>query len=242
MAWAWAIVLAAACGGSVVESIDSPDAGGSGGSGRGGASGSVGRGGVAGSVGRGGDAGSVGRGGGGVGGRGGFAGVGGYAGSAGYGGGVAGTGPGPCTSTICSPGASCCLAGAGCEAITPTGKIACTCFPDRGWSNCLQISDPGDGTCPIGACGSGAMCCRGRCIYPVNDPNNCGQCNNVCPGGFCDYGKCSAAPCSSPPPQPGMTCCGNFYCGVGNNCCRLPSGGLTCYEPAPGGPACPVSL
>ena len=234
IAWAWAIVLFAACGGSVVESNESGGAGGEAGADRGGAAGIPPVGGASGSVGRGGVSGAAG--------RGGFAGVsgggmGGYAGSAGYGGGIAGA-AGTCFDQGCAPGNQCCSPGSVCETFADDGRLRCYCG-SRLWQ--CELLDIGDGTCPPGACRAGTACCRGRCVSLQNDPDNCGKCGNVCPERFCDFGVCNAIPCNVMPPAPdgGLLCCGNFYCGPGLTCCPLLSGALACYQPTPGQPACP---
>jgi hypothetical protein len=52
--------------------------------------------------------------------------------------------------------------------------------------------------CPNGAgitCPNGQAFCNGRCTYVANDPQNCGQCGNVCPGLLvCINGSCGCPP------------------------------------------------
>jgi len=43
-------------------------------------------------------------------------------------------------------------------------------------------------------CHSGGVACGGRCVNTSADPQNCGQCGNVCEAGLCMGGIC-AAPC-----------------------------------------------
>jgi hypothetical protein len=241
--WAWAIVLFAACGGSVVESIDDDD-GGAGGQ-PGGASGSSaatgpgGRGGAVGASGRGG------RGGGGASGASGAGTVGGRAGSAGFGGGAGYGGSGPiCVDQGCGPpGYRCCQNRSGCSVSGPGGGYSCDCIGGI-WS----CTDPsaGDGTCPFGACsGTGLVCCRGRCANLQNDPYNCGFCGNICPGRYCDYGSCGPVPCYvAPPIDASGLCCGDQICGsAAQLCCNTRTGPQSipfCHTPSPAEPTCPI--
>lgn len=45
---------------------------------------------------------------------------------------------------------------------------------------------------PVKVCGLGLLSCSGSCIDGQTDPNNCGACGNVCPGGqTCNVGTCA---------------------------------------------------
>jgi hypothetical protein len=39
-------------------------------------------------------------------------------------------------------------------------------------------------------CDAGQLCCKGKCVNPSTDANNCGSCGTKCDAGFCQSGKC----------------------------------------------------
>ncbi len=99
----------------------------------------------------------------------------------------------------CGPGRICC----GDPDIPGTGGCV---FPTINHVDC-------DG-CPVNCggcgiqCGRGQLCCRGRCITPRNDPENCGGCldgKRCDPNQVCHAGRCRDE-CPRPLRQCGRTC------------------------------------
>jgi hypothetical protein len=76
-------------------------------------------------------------------------------------------------------------------------------------------------------CESGQKSCPSGCADVQTDPNNCGDCGNVCPSGKCENGKCVEGDCDSP------RVCGNFVFGAcgGSSAC-------VCYSTASGTGGC----
>jgi hypothetical protein len=109
------------------------------------------------------------------------------------------------------------------------------CPPDAG-ADAPGDASGGDASenCASG-CGPGLTCCGASCANLQNDILNCGACGNTCagPDPFCDYGQCTQAPCTVPPPTSGGLCCGDAICGPRQLCCNVPGPG-----PAMLGPSC----
>lgn len=89
----------------------------------------------------------------------------------------------------------------------------CTCFstctPDQ--AACSSDGECCGGLCDNGFCGScaGLVCGDAGCIDPMNDPNNCGACGNVCVDdtGFCLGGVCQCIPDNEPMGSSSSSCC-----------------------------------
>ena len=76
---------------------------------------------------------------------------------------------------------------------------------------------PGRGPAGKNGCPqAGQVRCRGACVFLSSDPNNCGACGHVCPGGhLCVNGTCQECP------QSYQTLCGGTCTDVSwdsNNC------------------------
>ncbi len=108
------------------------------------------------------------------------------------------------TGATCLQGAcSSSCADAGCPANT-----VCAQSVDYGTA-CLSpscASVPDDQNCAA-AGDVGGLCCDGSCSDTYSDPQNCGQCDNVCqPGQLCLYGGCQAVAESCAASAPGTAC------------------------------------
>jgi hypothetical protein len=106
---------------------------------------------------------------------------------------------------------------------------------DQDLLNCGGCDQPCDGQCDGGVCLGGAcggdetLCFGTTCANLEEDPDNCGRCGTVCPGGacfeghcgdrnLCDTCPCAACPSSDDPPQ---RCCfeeGGAVCVVTTSC------------------------
>ena len=91
------------------------------------------------------------------------------------------------------------------------------------------------------------MCCVDKCVNPLNDPFNCGNCGNKCTGlnSYCNNGACATPPCTVGTLCVGATCCGSSCCQSGQLCCDEETGGATkggpvCYTPTAAQPTCPM--
>ena len=99
------------------------------------------------------------------------------------------------------------------------------------------------GNCPT--CQQGLLCCNGvACdVDSLNDPHNCGGCNQTCPSSmpFCKQGTCAPTPCDGQPCAASLTCCGSQCCQAGDICCETegPTDSLECYTPTAAQPSCP---
>jgi len=140
------------------------------------------------------------------------------------------------TTHTCQPLPGGCTSNAQCPASKPICDTA-----DGECVGCLLSSD-----CPSGdicenfecvpscgggqACTNGLSCCEGGCIDTVNDPDNCGFCNNVCPPGESCLGSACQPPtgCEGGGCIPGDSCCGdicanlqtsNAFCGNCETAC-----------------------
>jgi hypothetical protein len=88
-----------------------------------------------------------------------------------------------------------------------------------------QGQPPGGQNCP-----PGKVKCQGNCVDRSSDPNNCGQCRNVCsPTQECVNGECVGVTSPPPPPPPSSVCtAGNCSpCSTTTNCfCGTTAGGV----------------
>jgi len=109
-----------------------------------------------------------------------------------------------------------------------------------------QGQPPGGQNCP-----PGRVKCQGDCVDRSSDPNNCGQCRNICsPSQVCENGTCvSASPPAACPEgiPPGTSCgplnqgqCFTNVVGGGSTCvCQLTTAS-TCLSCPPGTEACVI--
>jgi hypothetical protein len=66
-----------------------------------------------------------------------------------------------------------------------------------------QSQPPGGQNCP-----PGRVKCQGDCVDRSSDPNNCGQCRNICtPTQECVNGECVGVTSPPPPPPPPSSVC-----------------------------------
>ncbi len=91
-------------------------------------------------------------------------------------------------------------------------------------------------------CGTGLLCCAGKCVNAANDILNCGSCGNTCAQQhpFCDQGTCEDAPCKGAACTVNAFCCGTNCCGLNQLCCVVPVGPVgppQCTDPVDG--TCP---
>ena len=96
------------------------------------------------------------------------------------------------------------------------------------------IDAPADAPGCEGECGGG-LCCDGRCVNPVFDPDHCGGCGAACPveNPFCSGGTCMPRPCETV--CTGITtCCGSLCCEMDQICCIVqhagPVDGPECHD------------
>jgi hypothetical protein len=112
------------------------------------------------------------------------------------------------------------------------------------------VDVPADTTSDVEECEDGCMdpllCCDGRCVYTLHDPDHCGGCDTPCSGTppFCDNGVCGTAPCSALWCPDEEQCCGGECCTAGQVCCVVegpgPWGPASCHDEVcpPGCPWC----
>ena len=95
--------------------------------------------------------------------------------------------------------------------------------------------------CDNNCTSAGFDCCNNACRNVLNDPNNCGQCGNICPSNapVCQNGQCIFLPCTAELGPPDSVCCGQSWCAPGQLCCDIqgPLSGTGCLTPADG--TCP---
>lgn len=94
-----------------------------------------------------------------------------------------------------------------------------------------------------GVCALGLTCCGDVCRNLLNDPTNCGGCDNHCGGdiSFCQDGQCVPPPCNQGTVcANSAACCGSACCADGTICCLVsgPVDQLGCVAPVDG--TCPV--
>ncbi len=119
--------------------------------------------------------------------------------------------PTDCQSGVCNPGNLCDPLIATCVCQAP----ACV----DGVLNGDETDVDCGGSCAPCQCAKGRIACPGGCVIPVDDPNNCGSCGNVCgvdntgSGGLNNTGKpfCSAGSCEAAC-LPGFTGCSEGRC------------------------------
>ncbi len=149
------------------------------------------------------------------------------------------TGVTPCycdeaTNAGCPPGFGC-YQGNSCLPYSCDGG-ATACLFGAGVGGALVNGGPG-----IYVNGQTGVCCAGRCVEVGQDPENCGGCGIICPGGFCTSDSVafddSNVTCSSP----AGVVCGN-ECNTGNGACTDLSSDPTncggCGVYCPGGASC----
>lgn len=150
------------------------------------------------------------------------------------------TGQSCCGSVCCATGR--CCGGECCETgQTCCGSVCCaagqTCC---GGVECCEASSccPGPGTC----CGSGMICCGDECTT-IDDPENCGTCDNTCdPSQVClgTGGCCTPGTCAGRCGDVSDGCNGTLHCGdcPTGQCltCDVPTG--TCVTTCPQGQVC----
>jgi hypothetical protein len=91
-------------------------------------------------------------------------------------------------------------------ACLPTGSEGDCLMSCGGWpficfeGSCVRTDCPPVGGIPLPVCraenGTIGFCCdTGACAHPLDDPQNCGSCGNVCPSGqSCVNGSCTGFP------------------------------------------------
>jgi hypothetical protein len=128
---------------------------------------------------------------------------------------------------------------------------AAECAPCPPKTKTLDVTLPPSEPCGGICCNRGVACCAGVCedsIDFASDPNNCGQCGNVCPrgrlcvNGDCDgcaagYTDCYGDACCAP----GETCAGTLTPDRGFKAWCCPQGKFHCVARI-GGYAAPTSL